>query len=325
MFEIIRPGTNFDFVGYRFYAVTASIIVILLGVVSLAVRGVNYGIDFAGGTLVHVKFHQPVSINDIREALERIEAKDVTVQDFGGGGSNEFIVRMLESDPDLKRGLAQEISKTLGERFKGKSEFEVLRVESVGPRVGKDLRQRAVLAVLAATVVMAAYIAVRFEPRFGIGAAVALLHDVMVAVGALSVMRMDFDLTTVAALLTIVGYSVNDTVIVSDRIRENMRKYRKMDMGPLIDLSVNEVLPRTVMTSITVLLALGSLLIFGGHVLRGFSAAMMLGIIIGTYSSIYVSASMLITLGLRAEPKIKGPGPGRRSGPQNESYDGAQV
>jgi len=136
---------------------------------------------------------------------------------------------------------------------------------------------------------------------------------------------MEFDLTIVAAILTIIGYSINDKIVVDDRIRENMRKYRKMDMGPLIDLSVNEVLPRTVMTSITVLLALGALLIFGGHVLRGFSAAMMLGIVIGTYSSIYVSASMLITLGLKAEPpKAKGVAE-RRGGPKNEGYDGAQV
>ena len=305
MFEIIRPGTTFDFVGYRFYAVTASIIVILLGVLSLALRGVNYGIDFAGGTLVHVKFHQAVSINDIREALERIEAKDVTVQDFGGSGSNEFIVRMLESDPELKRGLAQEISKTLGERFKGKSEFEVLRVESVGPRVGKDLRQRAVLAVLAATVVMAAYIAVRFEPRFGIGAAVALLHDVMVAIGALSLMRMDFDLTTVAALLTIVGYSVNDTVIVSDRIRENMRKNRREPLASVMNRSINETLSRTILTGGTVLLVVLALYLLGGEIIHGFAFTLLVGIIVGTYSSIYVASPIVLYLDFKPRGRAK--------------------
>ena len=305
MFEIIRPGTNFDFVGYRFYAVTASIIVILLGVVSLAVRGVNYGIDFAGGTLVHVKFHQPVSINDIREALERIEAKDVTVQDFGGGGSNEFIVRMLESDPDLKRGLAQEISKTLGERFKGKSEFEVLRVESVGPRVGKDLRQRAVWAVLAATVVMGIYIAIRFEPRFGIGAAVALLHDVMVAVTALTLMRMEFDLTTVAALLTIVGYSVNDTVIVSDRIRENMRKNRREPLGSVMNRSINETLSRTILTGGTVLLVVLALYFLGGEIIHGFAFTLLIGVIVGTYSSVYIASPIVLYLDFKPKQRAK--------------------
>lgn len=305
MFELIKPGTNLDFVGYRFYAVTASIIVILLGVVSLLVHGVNYGIDFAGGTLVHVKFHQAVSINDIRAALENISAKDVTVQDFGGGGSNEFIVRMLESDPELKRGLPQQISKTLSERFQGKSEFEVLRIESVGPRVGKDLRQRAVLAVLAATVVMGVYIAVRFEPRFGIGAAVALLHDVMVAVTALSLTGMEFDLTTVAALLTIVGYSVNDTVIVSDRIRENMRKNRREPLASVMNRSINETLSRTILTGGTVLLVVLALFFLGGEIIHGFAFTLLIGVIVGTYSSVYVASPIVLYMDFKPRSRAK--------------------
>jgi preprotein translocase subunit SecF len=305
MFELIKPGTNIDFVGYRFYAVTASIVVILLGVVSLFLRGVNYGIDFAGGTLVQVKFQQPVSINDIRSAVESIAAKDVTVQDFGTGRSNEFIVRMLESDPELKRGLPQQVGNALGERFKGKSDFEVLRVESVGPRVGKDLRQRAVLAVLAATIVMGVYIAVRFEARFGIGAAVALLHDVMVAVGALSFMRMEFDLTTVAALLTIVGYSVNDTVIVSDRIRENMRKNRREPLASVMNRSINETLSRTILTGGTVLLVVLALFFLGGEIIHGFAFTLLVGVIVGTYSSIYVASPIVLYMDFKPRPRAK--------------------
>ncbi|MET0154149.1 MAG: protein translocase subunit SecF [Candidatus Binatia bacterium] len=305
MLELIRPGTTFDFVGYRFYAVTASIVVILLGVISLAVRGVNYGIDFAGGTLVHVKFHQPVPINDIRSALESISAKDVTVQDFGGSGANEFIVRMLESDPELKRGLPQQISSALTEGFKGKSEFEVLRVETVGPRVGKDLRQRAVLAVLAATVVMGVYIAVRFEPRFGVGAAVALLHDVMVAVGALSFARMEFDLTTVAALLTIVGYSVNDTVVISDRIRENMRKNRREPLASVMNRSINETLSRTILTGGTVFLVILALFFLGGEIIHGFAFTLLVGVIVGTYSSIYVASPIVLYLDFKPRGRAK--------------------
>jgi preprotein translocase subunit SecF len=304
MFELIKPGTQIDFVGYRFYAVTASIVVILLGIVSLLVRGVNYGIDFAGGTLVHVKFERPVEINDIRGALETIAAKDISVQDFGGGGSNEFIVRMLESDPELKRGLAQEISKTLGERFKDEK-FEVLRVESVGPRVGKDLRQRAVWAVLAATVVMGVYIAIRFEPRFGIGAAVALLHDVMVAVTALSLSRMEFDLTTVAALLTIVGYSVNDTVIVSDRIRENMRKNRREPLASVMNRSINETLSRTILTGGTVLLVVLALYLLGGEIIHGFAFTLLIGVIVGTYSSVYVASPIVLYLDFKPKARAK--------------------
>lgn len=305
MFELIKPGTNFDFVGYRSYAVTGSIVVIVLGLLSVLVRGMNYGIDFAGGTLVHVKFHQPVSIGEIRGALETISAKDVTVQDFGATGSNEFIIRMVESDPELKRGLAQQISSSLGERFKGKSEFEVLRVESVGPRVGKDLRQKAVLAVLAATAVMGIYIAVRFEPRFGVGAAVALLHDVAVAVGALSLTRIEFDLTTVAALLTIVGYSVNDTVIVSDRIRENMRKNRREPMASVMNRSINETLSRTILTASTVLLVLLALYLLGGEIIHGFAFTLLVGIVVGTYSSIFVASPIVLYLDFKPKPRAK--------------------
>jgi preprotein translocase subunit SecF len=305
MFELIKPGTNIDFVGYRFYAVSASIVVIVVGIVSLFLRGVNYGIDFAGGTLVQVKFQQPVSINDIRAALESISAKDVTVQDFGTGRSNEFIVRMLESDPELKRGLPQQVGTALGERFKGKSDFEVLRVESVGPRVGKDLRQRAVLAVLAATMVMGGYIAVRFEPRFGIGAAVALLHDVMVAVTALSLTRLEFDLTTVAALLTIVGYSVNDTVIVSDRIRENMRKNRREPLASVMNRSINETLSRTILTAGTVLLVLLALFFLGGEIIHGFAFTLLVGVIVGTYSSIYIASPIVLYMDFKPRARAK--------------------
>jgi preprotein translocase subunit SecF len=305
MFELIKPGTNIDFVGYRFYAVSASIVVIVIGVVSLLVRGVNYGIDFAGGTLVQVKFSQAVSINDIRSAVESISAKDVTVQDFGTGRSNEFIVRMLESDPELKQGLPQQIGNALTERFKGKSDFVVLRVESVGPRVGKDLRRRAVLAVLAATLVMGIYIAVRFEPRFGVGAAVALLHDVMVAVTALSLTRMEFDLTTVAALLTIVGYSVNDTVIVSDRIRENMRKNRREPLASIMNRSINETLSRTILTGGTVLLVVLALFFLGGEIIHGFAFTLLVGVIVGTYSSVYIASPIVLYMDLKPRGRAK--------------------
>jgi preprotein translocase subunit SecF len=305
MFELIKPGTNFDFVGYRFYAVSASIVVILLGLVSLWFRGVNYGIDFAGGTLVHVKFAKPVEINDIRAALDNIAAKDVMVQDFGGAGKQEFIIRMLESDPELKRGLTEQISKTLTERFQGKSDFEVLRVETVGPRVGKDLRQRAVWAVLAATVVMGIYIAIRFEPRFGLGAAVALLHDVMVAVTALSIFGMEFDLTTVAALLTIVGYSVNDTVIVSDRIRENMRKNRREPLASVMNRSINETLSRTILTGGTVLLVVVALYFLGGEIIHGFAFTLLVGVIVGTYSSVYIASPIVLYLDFKPKARQK--------------------
>jgi preprotein translocase subunit SecF len=305
MFELIKPGTNIDFIGYRRYAMIASLAVILVGLLSLLVFGVNYGIDFAGGTLVHVKFNRPVAINDMRSALGTISAKDVTVQDFGGADSNEFIVRMLEADPELKQGLPEQISNALAARFKGKSDFEVLRVESVGPRVGKDLRERAVLAVLAATVVMGAYLAVRFEPRFGIGAAVALLHDVMVAVAALSLTRTQFDLTTVAALLTIVGFSVNDTVIVSDRIRENMRKNRREPLASVMNRSINETLSRTILTTGTAVLVVLALFFLGGEIIHGFAFTLLVGFIVGTYSSIYIASPIVLSMDFKPRTRRK--------------------
>jgi len=305
MFEFIKPGTTIDFIGYRYYAVTASVVLILLGLLALLVVGVNYGIDFAGGTLVHVKFHRPVGINDIRSALETMSAKHVTVQDFGGSNSNEFIVRMLESDPELKQGLAEQISNALAARFKGKSEFDVLRVESVGPRVGKDLRERAVLAVLAATVVMGVYVAVRFEPRFGIGAAVALLHDVMVAVGALCLTRTPFDLTIVAALLTIVGFSVNDTVIISDRIRENMRKNRREPLASVMNRSINETLSRTILTTGTAVLVVTALFFLGGEIIHGFAFTLLVGFIVGTYSTIYIASPIVLYMDFKPRTRRK--------------------
>jgi preprotein translocase subunit SecF len=181
----------------------------------------------------------------------------------------------------------------------------VLRVESVGPRVGKDLRQRAVLAVLAATVVMGIYIAVRFEPRFGVGAAVALLHDVMVAVTALSLTRMEFDLTTVAALLTIVGYSVNDTVIVSDRIRENMRKNRREPLASVMNRSINETLSRTILTGGTVLLVVLALFFLGGEIIHGFAFTLLVGVIVGTYSSIYIASPIVLYMDLKPRARAK--------------------
>jgi len=305
MLEIVKPGTTFDFVGYRFYALVGSLVLIALGLGSVLVRGLNYGIDFSGGTLVHVRFQKPVSIDDLRSALETIAEHDMSVQDFGDGSSNEFIIRMSESDPELKRGLPQQVSATLGEKFKGQSEFEVLRVESVGPRVGSDLRRKAILAVLAATVVMGGYIAIRFEPRFGVGAAVALLHDVAVAVGALSLTQMEFDLTTVAALLTIVGYSVNDTVVISDRIRENMRKNRREPLASVMNRSINETLGRTVLTGGSVLFVVLTLFFLGGQIIRGFAFTLLVGILVGTYSSIYVASPIVLYLDFKPKGRTK--------------------
>ena len=295
MFELVPPDTRFDFLGYFRVAAVVSGTLILVGLLSLVVRGPNYGIDFAGGTLVHVRFAEDVEIGEVRAALDAIASADFTVQDFGA--VHEFLVRMPEADPELKKGLAQQVDEALAARFPEEGSFEILRIESVGPRVGKDLRQRAVLAVLAATVMMGAYIWFRFELRFGIGAAVALFHDVVITVGALSLFRYEFDLTIVAALLTIIGFSVNDTVIISDRIRENLRKNRREPLASVINRSINETLSRTILTTGTALVVILALFFLGGEVIHGFAFALLVGFVAGTYSSVFIGGPIVLWFG----------------------------
>ncbi|MBI3301087.1 MAG: protein translocase subunit SecF [Deltaproteobacteria bacterium] len=290
--ELIKPGTTIDFVRFFKWAYSFSLALIFLGLASLWYHGgPNYGVDFVGGTVVHVKFAQPTNIADIRQALAATNVANVTVQDFGQGG-NEFLIRIPVAEGGAE-GLAGQVQQGLTGKF-GEQAFEVRRVETVGPKVGKDLRRKALLAVFFSTVVMGVYIAFRFEPRFGVGAAVALIHDVLITAGALSLMNMEFDLTVVAALLTVVGFSVNDTVIVCDRIRENMRKLRRDSLAGIINRSVNETLSRTIITTGTAVLVIIALFFLGGDVIHAFAFALLVGFTIGTYSSIYVASPFVL-------------------------------
>ena len=294
-FELIPPHLGIDFVGLRFKMLLMSWTLILIGLVSIYLHGgLNYGIDFAGGTMVHVKFAASTPISDIRNALSRPELREVIVQDVGQGG-REFQIRVLGAAEGGSTGIADAIKAGLRDKF-GEGTYDVLRVETVGPKVGKDLWRDATLAVLAATLVMATYIALRFEIRFGVGAAVALIHDVLITLGALSIANMEFDLTTVAALLTVVGYSVHDTVIVSDRIRENMRKMRRDNLATIMNLSINETLSRTLITSGTAILVTAALFVLGGSVIHSFAFALLVGFVVGTYSSIYVASPIVLYL-----------------------------
>lgn len=293
--EFIKPGTKIDFIGMRKMAFAVSGLLLLMGIVSLVVRGgPNYGIDFAGGTMVQVRFPQSPPIDDIRAALTTLDLGDATIQDFGASpsGGAEFLIR-LPLSTDQGKDLSSTVTEALAQKF-GKEAFEVQRVESVGPRVGNELRIRAILAVIFATVMMGAYIWFRFELRFGIGAAVALLHDVLITIGALSLLNYEFDLTIVAALLTIVGFSVNDTVIISDRIRENMRKHRRDPLAKIINLSINETLSRTILTTGTAILVLLALYFLGGNVINGFAFALLVGFVVGVWSSVFISSPIVL-------------------------------
>ena len=293
--ELIPPNPGIDFIRLTVPMIVLSWVVIILGLASVWMRGgLNYGIDFAGGTLVHVKFPQATSVADIRTALDRPDLREVVVQDVGGGGQ-EFQIRVLGVKGDQEDAAAGAAKAGLQGKF-GEGSFDVLRTETVGPKVGKELWRDATLAILLSTVLMGLYIWLRFDLRFGIGAAVALLHDVLITVGFISFFNMEFDLTTVTALLTVVGFSVNDTVIISDRIRENLAKMRKEKLATIVNTSINETLSRTVITSGTAIVVTIALYVLGGPVIHSFAFALMVGFVVGTYSSIFVASPIVIYL-----------------------------
>ncbi|MEJ2698709.1 MAG: protein translocase subunit SecF [Desulfuromonadales bacterium] len=290
--EIIKPNTNINFVGKRNIAIGFSLIIILVGIVSLVIKGgPSYGIDFAGGSLVQVRFSENTSAAKVRGALKDLGLRNMTIQQFGTQ-PDEFLVRAQESSRELE-SLAAKIKSTL-EKTYGAGKVEIRRTEMVGPKVSKALRNQGLMAVLFAIIGMLIYITWRFEFRFGVGAVIALAHDVLITLTFFSLLNKEIDLTIIAAFLTIIGYSVNDTVIVCDRIRENMGKYPKEELSPIINRSINETLSRTVMTSGMTLLAVLALYFFGGTVINNFAFAMLVGIIVGTYSSIYVASPVIL-------------------------------
>jgi preprotein translocase subunit SecF len=307
-FELIPPNPGIDFIKWAPRMIFLSWLFIIAGLVSVWMHGgLNYGIDFLGGTSVQVRFAQPQSIADVRATLDRPELRAALVQEVGTGG-REFQIRVQGRSEEAGSADADAVKAGLRERF-GEGTYDILRIETVGPTVGKDLWRQATLAVLIATVLMGIYIWFRFDLAFGVGAAVALIHDVLFTIAALSVANMEFDLTTVAALLTVVGFSVNDTVIISDRIRENMRKMRKETLPNLLNLSLNETLSRTVINSGTAILVTAALFYLGGTVIHSFAFALLIGFIVGTYSSLFIATPIVLFIsrwrgaGLRAEAR----------------------
>jgi preprotein translocase subunit SecF len=337
--EFIRPDINIDFVGKRKIAFTVSLVVILIGVAALVWRGSGlFGIDFAGGTIIQVKFNGPTSVDKIRQSLKPIGLDNSAIQRFGGEGENVFLLRTDISRSELAN-LSNEVQGGLEKTF-GEGAVTVERVEMVGPKVGQDLRQKALFAIYYALLFIAIYISGRFEVKwmpalimagalilgvyglrvvgmsipmlilsalvitlaccwflklkYALGAVIALIHDVMITVGAFAITNKEFDLSVVAALLTIIGYSLNDTIIVFDRIRENLRSSRRRDFGDLVNASINQTLSRTILTSGTTLVVVLALFILGGGVIHDFAFALMVGVVVGTYSSIFVASPVLI-------------------------------
>ena len=289
--ELISPNINIDFVGKRFFFVIFSVAINLLSIVLLLTWGLNYGLDFSGGAMIEVRFAQPTTTAEVRQAVESQDLEDLVIQDIGRN-STIFMLRFKQHQGQNLNEISDVVQKALTTAF-GQS-VEVLRIESVGSRVSGDLRRKGLLAVSFSTLLMGSYIALRFDLRFGLGAVIALTHDVLVVVGALTLTQMPFDLSVLAALLTVVGYSVHDTIIVSDRVRENIRKLRRETLANVINRSLNETLSRTIITSGTALLVLFALFLIGGHVIRPFAFTLIVGFITGTYSSIYIAAPVVL-------------------------------
>ena len=291
--SLVPVGTKVNFLRFRQIGMGLSLLLCLASAILFTTKGLNYGIDFQGGILVEVRTSGPANIGQIRGQISALGLGNIEIQEFGQ--STDVLIR-IERQPGGAKEQNQAVEKvksTLG------SDVDYRRIEFVGPKVSGELVEAGVTAVLLALAAMLLYIWFRFEWQFGVGAVVALVHDVLLTIGIFCLLGLEFNLSTVAAILTIAGYSINDTVVVYDRVRENLRKYKVMDLTDLLNLSLNDTLSRTLLTSITTLLALFILYFFGGEVLKGFSFAMIWGVLVGTYSSLMVATPLLIQMRLR--------------------------
>ena len=279
---------NINFVSKFRKANIFSLIIFILSIIFIFFKGLNYGIDFKGGTLIELRTDTSISASAIRDSLKSMNLGDINVKKFGKEG--DYLIKVEQKNTN-NSNLIPEIKKTLADNLNADVDFR--RVENVGPKVSSELLESSIIAISLALTAMLFYIWIRFEWQFSIGSIIALFHDVIITLGIFSVLSLEINLSIIAAVLTIVGYSMNDTVVIYDRIRENLLKYTKISISDISNLSINETLSRTIITSITTLLALISIYILGGEILRGFSFAMILGVIIGTYSSMFVASPIL--------------------------------
>jgi preprotein translocase subunit SecF len=300
MFQGIRfipDDTDLPFMRYSRFGFFISGILCVVAILIFLVNGLNYGIDFKGGTLIEVRTLGNVTIGDLRQTIGALGLGDAELQEFGA--PNDILIR-LETQPGGEAAQAVAVSKVT--QALGK-DVEIRRVELVGPKVSAELTQGGIIAVVVAIIMVLIYIWFRFEWQFGLGAVASLLHDVIITIGVLSILRIEFNLNIIAAILTIIGYSLNDTVVIYDRIREYLRKYKKMPFVDLINAALNSTLARTIITGTSTLIALLALYIFGGEVIRGFTFTMIFGVVVGTYSSLFIAAPVLILLGSVREAK----------------------
>lgn len=297
MLRLISDNTTIKFIRLKTFSFSLSAALSVLAILSVVFIGLNFGIDFKGGILLEVRTANNISIADIRKEVSNLNIGEVSIQEFGA--KSDYLIRVeRQKGSDNAQQIAVEALKgVLNSAFADGIEYR--RLEYVGPTVSKDLISDGVMAIFFAIVAMLAYIWFRFELPFAIGAIVALLHDIILTLGVFSILGLEFNLSTVAAILLIIGYSMNDTVVVYDRIRENLRKFKKMELKSLLDKSINETLTRTINTTITTMLALGALYLIGGQIISDFAFAMLWGIIVGTYSSIFIASTILVYLNIR--------------------------
>ncbi len=304
LLELIPPNTKIDFFGHRFYAFLASVIILGGSTLCMSIKGLNFGIDFVGGTVIEIKTEVTPDLPHLREILKGLELGDISIQEFGA--ADNLMIRMPQQEGEAaeQKATIEKVQVALNKEFNDKVDYR--RTEFVGPQVGKELKRAGLIAVLVAMGGIMAYIWFRFNWQYGVGAMLALLHDVVGILGLFSLTQMHFDLSTLAAILLVAGYSINETVIIFDRVRETLRKFKKMPMIDIINFSINSTLPRTLMTSGSTLLALLALYMFGGEVIRSFVSALFFGILIGTHSSYFVSTPSLYYLKLRPDPEKPG-------------------
>ena len=302
LLKLVPDHTNLDFMRWRNLALILSLIATIASLAFTVYRGLNLGVDFVGGQLIRVTFAQPIDVEQLRARVDSLHLGEASIQEFGGPKTFQVRLPKPQGAEGASNAAASQVKQLVESNYPG---ARIDAVETVSGKVSGELAQDSAMAVIFAMLGIAVYIWFRFEWQFGVGALLTLAHDISMTLGFFAFTRLQVDLNVVAAFLTILGYSLNDTVVIYDRIRENLRKYRKMSILPLLNLSLNETLARTVVTSLTVLIALGVLMLIGPEVIFGLAIAIFLGVVIGTYSSIYISSPVLVWLGVQPDSFLK--------------------